>query len=93
MSRFIDLILLLVVMFLVLVVQTMAGPLLDPIRNDMNAEDVAGDNIDATDINNDMFRAATVWVPFIGLFGSIIVVAFREYRRQRFTARRGGPPL
>lgn len=88
MGRFLDFVILFVAIISVFIMQFASGAILVPLSDSVQDDGVsskynAGDNFD------DMIEAVTVWVPTIGLGGLILVIAFREYRRQRIAGTRG----
>lgn len=83
----IDLIIMLIVIFTLMIVQFAGaqtlGPLRDVITDDPLSQPNAEENID------EMYTTVTFWVPLVGQIGSIVIVVWREFRRQRVTGRRG----
>lgn len=71
----------------ILVAQTSGAVILDELRNEFNQD--ADASMNQQEINDSTFTFVTKWVPTIALFGVIFLVAWREYRRQRITARQG----
>lgn len=88
MSRLVDFILVMVGITGILVVHTGAAPMMEEFRDHAVTEDNPNDDIDATNIANEMHTAVTKWVPTIAFFGLFVVAGFREYRRQRVTTVR-----
>lgn len=86
-SRVIDFIVLLVALIGILIVQTSGAVILDELRNEFNVDSDASMN--QQQINDRNFTAVVKWVPTVALIGVILIVAFREFRRQRATAIRG----
>lgn len=88
MSRFVDLLLVLIGLVGILVIHTGAAPVMEELRDHAVSEDNPSDDIDSTNIANEMHEAVTKWVPTVAFVGLWIVAGFREYRRQRVTAVR-----
>lgn len=86
-GRLVDLVVLLVAIIGILVVQTSGAVILDELRLEFNQN--PDPSFNQEQINNDTYTFVTKWVPTAGLFGAIFLVGWREYRRQRITARRG----
>lgn len=88
MSRFMDLILLLVAVFLVFTMQFAAGQILYPMQ-DAIIDDSIDEKYNAEESTMGMVEAAVKWVPMVGLFGLTGIIVIREYRRQRVAGSRG----
>jgi len=89
MSRFFDLLALLLALVLIFTTQFAAGLVLDPMRDQLLEQDIE-EKYNAEQNFDDMYVAVVQWVPMAASIGLIVVVVFREYRRQRTTARGGG---
>lgn len=87
MSRTLDFVIMLAAFIGILVVQTSSAVILEELRTEFNEE--ADASFNQQEINDSMFLMVTKWVPTVALFGVILLVAFREFRRQRVTAVRG----
>ncbi|MUV59788.1 hypothetical protein [Halobacterium sp. CBA1126] len=88
MGRLVDLVMLLIAILMFLVLQFIGGAMLDPIRDAILAEGVAS-SYGAAESFGGMIAVVTKWAPLTGLFGTILLVAYREFRRQRITASTG----
>lgn len=92
MGRFLDLVLVLAAIGQLMVIQMAGAVILDPLRDDM-IEDGIDSKYDAQAQFDQSFTVVTKWGPWILAAGTIVLVGFREYRRQRLVAtRRLGPP-
>lgn len=93
MGRFTDLLLLMVVVFGAFIVQFAGAAVLDPLGDELIESGIPGDDSEhynAEENFNDIQATITKWIPWTVVGGSTVLVAWREYRRQRITARR--PP-
>lgn len=91
MGRFLDFIFLMVALIMILISTFVSGAVLDPMRDELLEEDI-NKEYNAQENFDDMIIAATKWVPAGFGVGLVLIVAFREFRRQRSTAIRGPPP-
>lgn len=91
MGRVTDFATLAVVILVLFVIQFAGAAGLDPVRTDL-VEHGDMSNVNGEQAMNGMFEAVTFWVPLVGQIGSIVIVVWREFRRQRVTAPvpRGG---
>lgn len=89
MGRLLDLSLLLIAFLLFITLQAVAGALLDPFMAELLENGNFDGSMNAEDTYGDMFVAVVRWAPRVGLIGLVVLVAYREWRRQRITARRG----
>jgi len=87
MSRIIDFVVLGIVLFVLGVLQFAGAAALDPLREALLATGSMS-NVNGESAMDGMFSAVTYWVPLIGQIGAILIVAYREYRRQKIAARR-----
>lgn len=90
MGRILDLALAIALIFMIIAVQFSVASVLTPIKNEQleQLED-GNDNVEEDKSNLvDQYDAAVKWTPTAAVLGIIVVVVFREYRRQRVT--RGG---
>lgn len=88
MSRLVDFVVLGIVLFILGVLQFAGAAALDPLREALFAAGSMS-NVNGESAMNGMFTAVTYWVPLVGQIGAIMIVAYREYRRQVFARRRG----
>jgi len=87
MSRIQDFVFLAIVILASLVIVTVGDALLEPLFTHLTGAPVSS----AQESNMDAMRAAVVkWVPLIANIGAIVIVAWREFRRQRVTSVRRG---
>jgi len=95
MSRIVDFVVLGIILFTLGVLQFVGGAALDPLREALLATGSMS-NVNGESAMDGMFSAVTYWVPLVGQIGAILIVAFREYRRQVFAqrvAQQGGRQL
>lgn len=84
MSRTIDFVVLVVVMFATLTVQFAGAATLGETRDVVTENDAISQSyLDSID---GMYTSTVFWAPLIVQLGSIAIVAWREFRRQRVTA-------
>jgi hypothetical protein len=86
MGRALDFLVLITAIFGVFVMQMTAGAMLDPLRNEIQ-EDYELTDQEAANMNS-MFTVVVKWAPVGGLFGLILLLLVREYRRQKTAAVR-----
>lgn len=86
-GRIVDLLALAIIILGVFVMTFAGGSALDPVRNGLNEDSVSGD-IQGDKYRNEIFTVFTKWLPLVAVIGSIVVVLFREYRRQQVAGRR-----
>lgn len=84
MSRTIDFVVLVVVIFATLTVQFAGAMALDDTRDAVTKNDAISD-AQLTNID-EIYESAIFWSPLIVQLGSIAIVGWREWRRQRVTA-------
>lgn len=86
MGRGVDLVILLVAIVGIFAVQFTAAAMLDPLRGEIQ------DSYELTDEEtanmNGMFTVVVKWAPTGGLFGLVLLMLVREYRRQKVSAVR-----
>lgn len=91
MSRFVDLVMLLSGIMLIVTAQFVVGAALEPMKDSVLDSGINDEYAgDAEADMEAMFVSTVKWVPTIAGFGLITLVAFREFRRQRIIAARGG---
>lgn len=90
MGRVLDLALAISLIFMIIIMQFTVANTLTPVKNEMLDQLEDGNANTAEDKRNlvNQYETAVKWVPNIAVLGVIIVVIFREFRRQRVT--RGG---
>lgn len=88
MSRFADLLVGLVALIGILIVQMSGAVIADELRNEFNIN--ADASFNQQQINNDLYTAVAKWVPTVAFVGVLVLIVYREFRRQRVTAIRRG---
>lgn len=90
-GRFVDFVVLLAALFMIFTAQFAGAAILDPLRDELQSDQhddsYTGDYANAETWMDRQFTAVTKWAPTIAGGGLIMLVAFREYRRQRLVAR------
>lgn len=89
MGRLLDFVFVLIAIMMFLILQFVGGAVLDPMRDELIEEGI-DDSYNADESFADMITAVTKWAPLTGLLGTIVLVAYREYRRQQISAATGG---
>ncbi len=89
MSRFFDLLALVIAIVLIFTTQFAAALVLEPMKDQLLEQEIQ-EEYNAEENFDDMYTAVVKWVPLTAGLCLIGVVAFREYRRQRTTAVTGG---
>lgn len=89
MGRFMDFVVVLIAIFGFAVMQVSGAVILDELRTSLLDTQIDSE-YNATENFNDMFTAVTKWAPLTGLIGTLGLVFYREYRRQRIAAQRRG---
>lgn len=90
-GRLFDLVTLMIAIPAVLTMQFAGGAMLDPLRDGLLEDD---DGIDkkynAEEEFAQDYEVIVKWAPMTAILGLIVLIGYREYRRQRIAARRGG---
>lgn len=89
MSRFFDLLALLIALVLIFTTQFAAGLVLDPLRDQLLEQEIQ-EEYNAEENFNGMYVAVVKGVPLVAGLGMVGFVTYREFRRQRNTAVGGG---
>lgn len=83
MSRALDFVALVVIVFLAFIVQFAGAAMLEPLDDQFQDDDAISDENKGA--LGGMFTAATFWVPLICQLGAVAIVGWREFRRRRDT--------
>lgn len=89
MGRLIDFLALIIAIPSLYVMQIASSRILDPLRDAILESGTPG-YTGAEAQFADMFAVVTQWAPLTGLISLILIVAYREFRRQKLSAARGG---
>ncbi|GAA0305451.1 hypothetical protein [Halarchaeum salinum] len=88
MGRLVDFVMLLLAILIFLTLQFIGGAMLDPMRDAILAEGIKS-SYGAAESFGGMIEVVTKWAPLTALLGTLLLVAYREFRRQRVTAATG----
>lgn len=88
-QRILDVVVLAIILFVLGVLQFTGAAALEPLRSAL-LDTGSMSNVNGESAMDGMFSAVTYWAPLVGQIGAILIVVYREYRRQVFARRR--PP-
>lgn len=89
MGRLVDFLALIVAIPSLYVMQITGARILNPLRDAILESGTPG-YTGAEAQMADSFAVVTQWAPLVGGIGIVLVVAYREFRRQKLSAARGG---
>lgn len=89
-GRLFDLVTLLIAIPALLTMQFVGGAMLDPLRDGLLEDGEIDKKYNAEEEFAQQYEVVVMWAPLEAILGLIVLIGYREYRRQRIAARRGG---